>query len=215
MNPIELCLELFGCVWQGLRADNMYQPSMVFSCLLGWLGHTCPLFSPLYIAKAISLKDLQKVSTDDWPTEGGPHEQNYNPKTAWWFWLSVPDYSLLTLSAIWLSFAWGSLGEFHQCSVVSKHRITEVVSLENVYPPCAASCFLLKDFGVETNATGRIHLKTRMASAALDSAFSAIDANNDGVITREEFMAAQRGGIVTAHPGRPPLPGRPPAGAVA
>ena len=49
-----------------------------------------------------------------------------------WFYLvlSVPDYSLLTLSEIWLRFAWGSLGEFQQCPVVSKHRITEVVSLE-------------------------------------------------------------------------------------
>ena len=55
----------------------------------------------------------------------------------------------LTLSEISLSFAGGgSLGEFQQCPVVSKHRITDVVSLENLYPPCAASCFLLKDFGV-------------------------------------------------------------------
>ena len=39
-----------------------------------------------------------------------------------------------------------------------------------------------------------------MASAALEAAFSAMDSNNDGVITREEFMAAQR-----RQSGRPPL----------
>lgn len=44
--------------------------------------------------------------------------------------------------------------------------------------------------------------------AALDAAFSAMDVNHDGVITREEFLAAQRRAVgvgSAAGRSRPPL----------
>ena len=44
--------------------------------------------------------------------------------------------------------------------------------------------------------------------AALDAAFSAMDVNHDGVITREEFLAAQRRAVgvgSVAGRSRPPL----------